>query len=316
MRLLLVGGTRFVGRHVAEGAIDRGHEVTVLHRGGTTPCDVLVDAEHLHADRDGDLGVLSGRSWDATIDVCAYVPGQVRSLAAALSGRGGQHAFVSTVSVYAPPPGPGITEDAALLPPAPAGTEAITNDTYGPLKVACEQEATAAYPHLLTIRPTYVVGPYDHTMRFPAWVARAARGGEVLVPGPTTSPVQVIDARDQAAFVLDLLEQGRGGTFHTAGPPPPFSFPELIDAVVAAVGPAGTTVTLVDDAAVAAAGLGRDDLPLWSGADDDAQVLAADPSAALGAGLTYRSLADTTRDTWAWMQATGQAAGASPDPRG
>jgi 2'-hydroxyisoflavone reductase len=314
MRLLVVGGTRFVGRHLAEVALVRGHEVTVLHRGGTGPCEVLPGAEHLHADRDGDLAVLSGRSWDATADVCAYYPEQVRSLAAALGGRGGHHAFVSTVSVYAPPPGPGLREDADLLPPAPEGTSAITDGSYGPLKVACEREAAAAHPSLLTIRPTYVVGPYDHTLRFPAWVARAARGGELLVPGPADSPMQVIDARDQAAFVVDLLERGQTGTFHTAGPPPPFTFPELVAAVVAAVGPDGTTLTVVDEHAVEAAGLGPAELPLWAGGDDDADVLAADPSAAVAAGLRYRPLAETARDTLAWLRSTGQDEGLGLDP--
>jgi 2'-hydroxyisoflavone reductase len=314
MRLLVVGGTRFVGRHLAQEALDRGHEVTVLHRGGGGPCDVLPDAEHLHADRDGDLAVLADRGWDATADVCAYLPGQVRSLSAALGGRGGRHAFVSTVSVYAPPQAPGIREDAALLEAAAPSTTDVTGASYGPLKVACEREAAAAYAELVTIRPTYVVGPFDYTLRFPAWVARAARGGEVLVPGPAESPVQVIDARDQAAFVVGLLEQDRSGTFHTAGPPPPFSFAELVAEVVDAVAPPGTITTLVDQAAVADAGLTAEDLPLWAGADDDAYVLAADPSAAIDAGLRYRPLAETARDTWAWLQESGTGDRLGLDP--
>ena len=258
MRILVVGGTRFVGRHVVQTALGRGHEVTLLHRGRTGP-DLFPGAEHLLTDRDGDLAVLAGREFDATVDACAYRPTQVEHLADALGGRGGQHLFVSTVSVYAPPSGPGITEDAELhTPPGPEVTE-VTDETYGPLKVACEQAAAARYgATLLVVRPTYVVGPHDYTWRFPYWVARIAAGGRVLCPGDPTAPMQVIDARDQATFMVDLLERGEGGTFHSVSPAPPYGFGDLLDAVAATVAPPGTTLEWVDSATLVEAGLDDD----------------------------------------------------------
>jgi 2'-hydroxyisoflavone reductase len=300
MRILVVGGTRFVGRHVVQTALDRDHEVTLLHRGRTGP-DLFPAAEHLVADRDGDLAVLDGRGFDATVDVCAYRPTQVHHLADALGGRGGQHLFVSTVSAYVPPTGPGITEDAELhTPPDPEVTE-VTDDTYGPLKVACEQAAAARHGDgLLVIRPTYVVGPHDYTWRFPYWVHRIAAGGRVLCPGDPEAPMQVIDGRDQAAFMVDLLERGDGGTFHTVSPAPPYGFGDLLDAVAATVAPAGTTLEWVDGATLLAAGLDDSALPLWDVTGVDWWAGACDPARAYAAGLAPRPLQDTVRDTLAW----------------
>jgi 2'-hydroxyisoflavone reductase len=300
MRILMVGGTRFVGRHVVQTALGRGHEVTLLHRGRTGP-DLFPGAEHLLTDRDGDLAVLSGREFDATVDACAYRAAQVEHLADALGGRGGQHLFVSTVSAYAPPSGPGITEDAELnTPPGPEVTE-VTDQTYGPLKVACEQAAAARYgATLLVVRPTYVVGPHDYTWRFPYWVARIAAGGRVLCPGDPKAPMQVIDARDQAAFMVDLLEGGSGGTFHTVSPAPPYGFGDLLDAVAAAVAPAGTTLEWVDSPTLLEAGLDDEALPLWDPSGADWWAGACDPSRAYAAGLAPRPLPDTIRDTLEW----------------
>jgi 2'-hydroxyisoflavone reductase len=312
MHILVVGGTRFVGRHLVAGALGRGHRVTLLHR-GRTGAGLFPEAGHLLGDRDAGpaelAALVAGRSWDATVDVCAYRPGQVSALATALDGRGGAHLFVSTVSVYAPPPGPGLTESSALLPPAGPEVSDVTDETYGPLKVACEQAAAAAYGDaLLVIRPTYVVGPHDHTWRFPSWVRRLAAGGEVLCPGPDTLPMQVIDARDQAAFMLSLLERGVAGRFHTVSPRPPFSFADLLSAVADVVAPAGTTLTWVDGDFLGDADLSADALPLWERAPKDADVLAADPSAAYAAGLSPRPLADTVADTWDWVRVSAAQA--------
>jgi 2'-hydroxyisoflavone reductase len=139
MRILIIGGTRFVGHAMAEAAVEGGHDVSLLHRHAT---EELPGATHLLADRDGDLSVLDGLTFDATIDVCAYLPGQVRSLHAALGDRGGHHLFVSTVSVYEEPDGPGAGEDSPLFAPSPDDATEVTNHTYGPLKVACENVAT------------------------------------------------------------------------------------------------------------------------------------------------------------------------------
>src|SRR4051794_38302494 len=162
MRMLFVGGTRFVGRAIVEAAVTAGHEVTVLHRGstrtdggGAAAADDLVGVEHLLADRDKDLSVLDGRSFDATVDVCAYVPRQVDQVAAALDGRGGHHVLISTMSVYADTDTPGLTEDAPLTDTPSPDVEEVTAETYGGLKVLCERAAVAAYgpENLTVVRP-------------------------------------------------------------------------------------------------------------------------------------------------------------------
>lgn len=302
MRILLIGGTRFVGLHMAAAALARGHQVSVFHR-GRTGRDALPGAEHLLGDRDADLTALDGRDWDATIDVCAYLPGQVRRLAGTLGERAGHYALVSSVSAYATPRA-GFTEDAPLAtPPAEEVTE-VTPQTYGGLKVACERAALAAFgPGSLLIRPSYVVGPGDYTWRFPAWVSRVAAGGEVLAPGPADDPSQLVDARDMADWVVRLLERGVSGAFHAASPAPPWSWADTLGAVVDAVGPAGTRLTWVDAGFLREAGVGEVDFPLWAGGDEDRFMLAADPSAAFGSGLSPRPLAETIHDVAAWVRA-------------
>lgn len=304
MRILVVGGTRFIGRHFVAHAIGRGHEVTVLHRG--VGCAGAPHAEHLHADRDGDLGVLAaGRRWEATIDVCAYWPRQVAHLADALGERGGRHALISTVSVYADPTTPGLDEQATLL--APLGLEGSTPPiephTYGGLKVGCEQVARQRHEgSLLVIRPTYVIGPHDHTGRFPYWVARLARGGTVLCPGSSDAPMQYIDARDVAAFLVGLLEGGDEGTFHTVCPAAPYSFADMLEVVRAEVAPPGTRLEWVPSGWLAAAGVSAGQMPLWTGSDEPEFALAMDPDAAIAAGLLTRPLAESARDTFDWLR--------------
>jgi 2'-hydroxyisoflavone reductase len=302
MDILFVGGTRFVGRAMAEVAAQRGHSVTLLHRGRTTP-DTLSGLEHLTADRNEDLSVLAGRTFDATIDVCAYVPRQVDALGAALDGRGGHHVFVSTMSVYVDTDEPGLTESGELARLDDPTTEDVTEETYGGLKVLCEEAARTAYGEALTIvRPTYVVGPHDPTGRFTWWVRRIARGGTVLAPGPADSPIQVVDARDMAEWTIDLAERGVGGTFNAIGNEPPFGFGDLLEATVEAVGPEGTALTWVDGSWLKEQGEGYQSLPLWVEGGYE-WLMAADPTAAFSTGLTPRPLVETIADTLAWIQA-------------
>jgi 2'-hydroxyisoflavone reductase len=311
MRILVIGGTRFVGRHFVEEAVAAGHEVTVFHR-GRTGIDLFPDLDHRIGDRDSDLSALADGSWDATVDACAYVPRQVHALADALGDRGGRHLLVSSVSVYAPPDGPGIAEDAALLELDDPTTEEVTGETYGGLKVLCERAAAERHgTSTVLVRPSYVVGPHDYTWRFPWWVARLARGGDVVVPGPADAPAQVIDARDMGAWMVRLLEDERSGAFHAASPAPAFSWGEQIETIAGAVAPAGTRLTWVQPADVAAAGIEPSAFPLWGADDPDVWIMAVDPSRAFGTGLAPRPLAQTVRDTLAW---TGTVA--MPDDAG
>ena len=307
MRVLVVGGTRFVGRHIVQALLDADHEVTVFHRGGGGREDPFPKAEHRHGDRDGDLGELAEGEWDATVDVSAYVPRQVRTLGDALGragGRGGRYVYISSISAYATPDVPGITESAALEVLLDQETEAVTADTYGGLKALCEYAAVETFgADTLLVRPTYVVGPYDTTGRFTYWARRLAEGGEVLAAGPQDQPVQVVDARDLGAFVVRLLEEGERGPFHVAGPPPPHGFGDLLEEIRAAVAPEGTTITWVDVGFARENGLDGRLLPLWHEGERD-YTGAVDPSAALRRGLTLRPVGDSARDAVATGEVT------------
>jgi 2'-hydroxyisoflavone reductase len=298
MRILIVGGTRFVGRHITEAALAAGHEVTLLHRGQTGP-DLFPSAVHLRADRNSlPDGLLTG-DWDATIDVSGYLPRQVGGLADALGGRGGRYVYISSVSVYDVPTGPGFGEDSPLLGLDDPTVEEVTDETYGPLKAACERVAEERFgTSTLIVRPTYVVGPHDHLSRFTFWVERVARGGEILAPGPRDAAIQVIDARDLADWTIRLLGRPGGGVFHAVSPAPPFSFEELLEAMVAEVGPPGTTLTWVDPEFLGERGLTAEALPLWSAFDKERDLNAADPAAAFAAGLSPRPLRQTVRETY------------------
>ena len=259
MRILIIGGTRFVGQAMAQAALDSGHDVSLLHRHAT---DELPGATHLLADRDGDLSVLDEKSYDATIDVCAYVPGQVRRLHEGLGDRGGHHLFISTVSVYQEPEGPGADEDSPLFAPASEDATEVTNESYGPMKVTCENIATELYGEsgLAIVRPTYVVGPRDMTARYPWWPLRAARGGTMIAPGPAEAPMQCIDARDMGAWTIRLAEGSVTGAFTAARPHTTFG--ALLDETLAAVDSDARLVP-VDGDWLVEQGIDGLQLPLW-----------------------------------------------------
>jgi 2'-hydroxyisoflavone reductase len=297
MRILMIGGTAFVGRHITSAAIDAGHDVTLFHR-GVTGAGLFPDATHLTGDRDGDLTALANGSWDATIDVCAYFPRQVRSLATTLGARAGTYVFISSVSAYSPSVPPNYDETAALATiDDPEATE-VTDGNYGGLKVACEQLSVQMFgPDTTIIRPTYVIGPYDRSYRFTWWVDRLAKGGTVLAPGDPEDPIQLIDARDQAAFVISLLERSITGTFHTVSPAPPFGFGQMLEAIAAEVAPLGTELAWIASDFLLEHGVDGASLPLWAeGEGDSANMSRANPAAAFAAGLTPRPLRDTVAD--------------------
>jgi 2'-hydroxyisoflavone reductase len=304
MRILIVGGTRFVGRAIAEAALAGDHEVAVLHRGKTMPT-TLESAAHLLADRDSDglPDALAGRTFDATIDVCAYVPRQVTELAEALDGRSGHHVYISTMSVYVDEQEFGFDESGPLAQLSDPTTEDVTGETYGGLKVLCEEAAVAAYgkDNVALVRPTYVIGPHDPTGRFTWWVRRIAAGGRVLAPGPHEAPMQIIDARDQGEWCVRLAESADAGPFNSVAPTPPFGFGDLLDTAVRAVGPRGTELVWVDGDWLREHGEDGQTMPLWTEGVSE-NVMAANPTRALNTGLSPRPLTETVADTWAWMK--------------
>lgn len=301
MRLLFIGGTDFVGRHIAAEAIGRGHDTTLFHR-GHTGAGLFPEAEHVLGDRAHDLGKVSGREWDAVIDVCAYVPREVRQAAAALAGSADRYCYVSTTDVYRRTGAAGIDEDSPLHREADLDdprTEVVDADTYGPLKALCEEEARAGFGDaVLTIRPTYVLGPYDNTDRFTYWVRRTSEGGEVLAPGPAEAPQQLIDARDLATFTVRLLESGVTGAFN--GVAPTVTFGEMLATCIEATG-ADARLVWAGPELLAEHGV---ELPLWN-PPEEYEILRCDPARSLDAGLRIRPLAQTVRDTLAWDRDRG-----------
>lgn len=297
MRILVIGGTAFVGRHITQAALEAGHDVTLFHR-GKTGGELFPEAVHLSGDRDQDLTALAGASWDATIDVTAYFPRQVRSLASALGGRGGRYVFISSVSAYSPAVPPYYDESAPLAEIGDPEATEITGENYGGLKVACEQASTEMFgPGTTIIRPTYVIGPFDRSYRFTWWVDRIARGGTVLAPGSPDDPIQLIDARDQGSWIVSLLERSVTGTFHSVSPAPPFGFGQMLEAIAAQVAPPGTEFTWADSDFLVEQGVSGADLPLWAeGESEAANMSMASPAAAFAAGLAPRPLRGTVAD--------------------
>jgi len=297
MDILILGGTVFVGRGVAEAALARNHRVTLFHR-GSKGTGIVPGADEILGDRDGGLEALAGRKWDAVVDACGYVPRIVGASARALREAANRYLFVSTISVYE------VKEDGTIREypvEQPVGTEEITGETYGPLKVECEREVLAAWGERATIvRPGLVYGPHDPTNRFPYWVGRFLHGGEVLVPDLRDSPLQQIDARDLANLIVLLLEKDLSGTYDAVGEDSTFG--EMIEACHALN--LGALPVYADGAALERIGVSYwQDLPLTT--PDRSALMTIQPTAALAAGLERRSLRETTQDTAAWLGETG-----------
>lgn len=323
MRILVMGGTQFVGRHFVQAALDAGHDVTLFHRGRSGP-GLFPKATHLLGDRDGDLSVLADGTWDATVDVCAYVPRQVRALAAALGsaahpdghrdGRGGHYTQISSISAYADPPGPGVTEDSPLAELDDPDVEEVTPETYGGLKALCERAAVDVFgPGTAIVRPCYVIGPFDTTGRYTWWVRRLARGGEVLVAGPRDQPLQTVDGRDLAALTLRVVESGASGAVNAASQVPGYCLEDLLTETASAVAPVGTSLTWVDPEFAREGGLTGAQLPLWHGGER-AWVGAVDVTRAASLGLSPRPVAATALDIVGADPATGVPTRIGLDP--
>lgn len=303
MRLLFIGGTRFFGRAAARLAVARGHQVDVFHR-GRTPAGAVPGARDLVGDRMADRSALATGDWDAVIDTCGFRPGEIHAMADTLGGRAGHYLYVSSVSAYAADI-PHLSDESARLAdtgglnPATLATVAVDNDTYGPLKVLCEQAVLARHARAAIVRPTFIVGPDDYSQRFPEWVRRLAAGGEVIAPGPADAAVQYIDARDLAAFAVDLVERGTQGTFNTAATQGMFSFGDLLEGIAGAVAPAGTRLRWISADEARASG---QNFPLWAGGESSG-LGSVRSDAARAQGLRCRPLAETARDTLAWTRA-------------
>jgi len=298
MKLLVLGGTRFLGRHLVEAALQRGHEPTLFNR-GRTGSGLFAEVEQLRGEREGDLASLRGRSWDAVVDTCGYLPRIVRRSAQALQDAVGRYLFVSSISVYADSSAAGQDEQAPRARLPGPECEDIPSH-YGALKAACEDEVQAAFgEHAIVLRPGLIVGPFDPSGRFTYWVQRVARGGKVLAPASPRYPVQFIDARDLAAWALELLEQGRSGAFNASGPAKPLTFGAFLTECRQALDSQAEFVWPAADFLDRHGVEPWTHLPLYAG-DGGRGLNEVSLVRALSAGLRLRAVRETCGDTARW----------------
>ena len=303
MKLLILGGTKFLGRHLVDAALGRSHQVTLFNRGQTNP-HLFPGVEKLSGDRDGNLDALKQRRWDAVADTCGFVSAQVRAAAKVLAGSTGHYTFISSISVYRDFRRAGQDESAPLAK-LPAGAVELIGDgaSYGARKVLCEQAAETVMPgQVLSVRPGILVGPHDDTGRFTHWVRRVAAGGEVLAPGKPETPVQLIDVRDVASCVIGMIEQQSVGAYNVTGPDEALTFSRML-AACNEVGGNTAKIAWVHDSFLLQNGVAPfSNLPFWipANAETYAGFFAVDCTKARQSGLKCRSLIETARDTLLW----------------
>lgn len=298
MKILIIGGTRFVGRHLVNSARARGHEVTLFNRGKSNP-GLFRRVKAIQGDREKDLDQLTAE-WDAVIDTCGYLPRIVRLSAEALKDKVGRYVYISSISVYASFKKIGIKESDAVGTLADESLEEITGETYGSLKALCEKVVQDVYgPRSLIIRPGLIVGPHDPTDRFTYWPLRIAKGGDVLVPDNPSAMTQFIDARDLADFIIKLIDQNVSGTFNATSNPVTLStvFETCKRISKSNANFKWAPVDFLEKNNVAP----WSDMPIWiPEVGDDAGVSQVDISKAVNAGLTFTPLAQTIKDIYDW----------------
>jgi nucleoside-diphosphate-sugar epimerase len=298
MRILVLGGTVFLGRHVAAAALAGGHELTLFTR-GLHGADLFPEAEHLHGDRAGDVSALDGGAWDAVIDTSGFEAEHVGRLCERLTDRVGHYVFVSSVNAYPAWPVEPVDEDAPVWE---------SGDDYGPQKAASERAAEAAMPgRVASVRAGLICGPHDNVFRLPWWVRRIAAGGRVPAPGDPERFVQLVDARDLATWMLDLAEQRVPGAFNGTAPAGRTTMREVLEAAVATTGSGAELVWLPDERLRAVEVAPWTELPLWSPADEWPGTWAVGTERAQASGLRCRPIAETVSDVWDWLRAGGES---------
>ncbi|MGD8405626.1 MAG: NAD-dependent epimerase/dehydratase family protein [Anaerolineales bacterium] len=303
MDILIIGGTLFLGRHIVEAALERGHRLTLFNRGQTNP-EVFPEIETILGDRETDLDKLAKRKWDAVIDTCGYFPRIVGLSAQNLRNAVKTYVFISSISVYTNFSTVGITEDHPVATIEDETVEEITGETYGAIKALCEKAVEDFFPgRALIIRPGLIVGPHDPTDRFTYWPTHVARGGSVLAPENSEIPVQIIDVRDLADFTIKLIEQKRSGTYNVTGPDYELQFGTILETCKQVSGSNASFVWASADFLAQNNVAPWSDLPVWvPDTTEDAGFSRVDVSKAVAAGLTFRPLDETVRDTLDWAK--------------
>jgi 2'-hydroxyisoflavone reductase len=308
LRILILGGTGFIGPHQVRQAVERGHHVTVFNRGRRSTDRLPAGVEMLVGDRQvNDYKSLEGHRWDALIDNSAYVPRWVREASNALNGSVGHYVYTSTTGVYAFPNPNVVDEDSPLATLADPTTEKVTGETYGALKALCEAETKIFSGKVTILRPHYIVGPDDSTDRFTYYPVRIARGGEMLAPGAPSDPFQFIDVRDFAAFAIHVIERQTIGTYNVVRPP--MEIGKLLDSIRKVTG-SDAKFTWVDTSFLKERKVA---LPMWDppvGAG--VGEMNTTPKRAVAAGLRHTRLETTVKDTLAWWQSLPEDRRAKP----
>lgn len=329
MRILIIGGTRFVGRHLVTAALARKHELTLFNR-GTSSSTEPANVETIKGDRSNDLARLKGRSWDAVIDTCGYLPRTVKASAEVLRDSVDRYVFVSSVSAYADLSVAGIDETAPLASltsaqldeanaiDSSARTSAVTYGAlYGGLKSFCERELEEILPNrLLIIRPGLIVGPDDYTDRFTYWVMRVSRGGELLAPGPPERTVQFIDARDLAEWTIRMIERKRNGIYNAIGLPDVISMKDVLEECKRVSQSDASFTWASEEFLISEKIVGWSELPLWlpDAAHHLQGLMHINCDKAVAAGLSFRPIKHTIRDTLAWRTGVKEELKAGLDP--
>jgi 2'-hydroxyisoflavone reductase len=303
MKILILGGTKFLGRHLADAALAAGHEVTLFNRGKTNPT-LFPKIETITGDREQDLGKLTGREWDAAIDVAGYLPRIVHLSAEALKRSVKKYIFISSISVYPEYSKIGINEEDPVGKLEDESIEEITGETYGPLKALCEKTVQEIYgDRALIVRPGLIVGPHDPTDRFTYWPMRVQRGGDMITPDKPQTPIQIIDVRDLSEFIIKLIVEDASGIFNATGPDRELMMGEFLDACKRVSGSVATfhwaSAEFLKEHEVAP----WSDMPVWvPDTEENAGFSRVDISRAVQAGLKFRPLEETIRDTIQWAE--------------
>jgi 2'-hydroxyisoflavone reductase len=322
MKILIIGGTKFLGRHLITAAQARGHEVTLFNRGKFSS-EIFENVEQIHGDRNSDLDKLNGRSWDACIDTCGYLPQTVKALAEALKDSVNQYVFISSGSVYADVSRADYDEKTPVLElneeqqkradeidPKGELTGPILGEMYGALKVLCEQEAEKAMSgRVLHVRSGLIVGSFDPTDRFTYWVMRVASGGEVLAPGTPNRFVQMIDARDLSEWIIKMVEQNKTGIYNATGKPFEITMEKMLEEIKKMSG-SDAEFTWTDEDFLTGENVAPwSDMPLYLPESDKESegFLSANIDKALQTGIEFRPLSDTIQDILAWRKTKNNA---------
>lgn len=312
LKILILGGTGFTGPFQVRYALERGHKVTVFNRGKTHPGEVPNEVEQLIGDRNGQLDALKNRKWDVAIDNPTSVPVWVRDVGQILKGNVDRYVFISTISVYGDTSKANINEDAPLAKYTGADAMKESRESliaskfqlYGPLKALSEQEAEKWFPkQALIIRPGLIVGPRDESDRFTYWPVRIDRGGEVLAPGAPSDPVQFIDGRDLAEWVIRMVEQRETGIYNATGPDKMLGVGAMLEGIKSANNSKANFTWVDADFLEAQKVTPWGDMPVWvPPRGEEGGMGRINIQRAMAKGLTFRPLAVTARDTLAWFK--------------